>query len=103
MAGGDDSPTGSLKPRLGPSRNHRNYLTQLHERHLQRPPVRMTMTAIFISHGAPTLWLYAVESGALRKLAQAAAPGGKRPFRARFARDGRRIEMRFDDTTAAKV
>ena len=44
-----------------------------------------------------------LESGALRKLAQNAAPGGKQPFRARFALDNRRIETGFDDTAAAKV
>jgi uncharacterized protein DUF4231 len=34
--------SGSLKPRVGPSRNHRNCLTKAHDRHFQRLPVGMT-------------------------------------------------------------
>jgi WD40 repeat protein len=46
---------------------------------------------------------YAVEEGHLRKLTQAAAPGGKRPYLARFSPDGRHIAVGFDDTTAVNV
>ena len=47
--------------------------------------------------------LYAVEEGRLSKLTQAAAPGGKQPFFARFSPDGRHIAVGFDDTTAVNV
>ena len=49
------------------------------------------------------LRLYAVEDGRLRKLTQAAAPGGKQPYFARFSPDGRHIAVGFHDTTAVNV
>ncbi len=42
--------SGSLKPRVGPSRNQRKRLTEAHEHHL--PRLSIEMTAIFISHSS---------------------------------------------------
>ncbi|MDQ3777188.1 MAG: DUF4231 domain-containing protein [Pseudomonadota bacterium] len=49
-AGTEQATGGQNKPRVGPSRNHRNRLSKAHERHLQRLPIEMT--AIFISHSS---------------------------------------------------
>jgi WD40 repeat protein len=42
-------------------------------------------------------------SGRLQPLVRRAAPGGKRPFIARFSPDGRRIAVGFDDSKAVAV
>ncbi|MFN4867664.1 MAG: caspase family protein [Cyanobium sp.] len=42
-------------------------------------------------------------SGRLQPLVRRAAPGGKRPFIARFSPDGRRIAVGFDDSPAVAV
>ena len=42
-------------------------------------------------------------SGPLQPLVRRAAPGGKRPFFARFSPDGRRIAVGFDDSTAVAL
>lgn len=42
-------------------------------------------------------------SGRLQPLRRRTAPGGKRPFSARFSPDGRRIAVGFDDSTAVAL
>jgi WD40 repeat protein len=47
--------------------------------------------------------LYRWQRGTLTLLAKQAAPGGQRPYDARFSPDGKRIAVGFDDTAAVNV
>jgi hypothetical protein len=50
-----------------------------------------------------SIYLFDRASGRLQPLRRRAAPGGKRPFFARFSPDGRRIAVGFDDSTAVAL
>jgi hypothetical protein len=49
------------------------------------------------------LRLYALEAGRFRLVAEQKAPGGSRPYTARFSPDGKQIAVGFDDSTAVNV